>query len=179
MDYRLSFCNGRSIGWSSCGARSARLLAKIAACCGWESFAGGVPAEAGAFLHDGAPPGDVPSPALWPQLFHGLFRVVRPGNAELHFYLERDPETPRELLFFRRSISFLPLARLLAGDDAALVHGAVASKGNRGILICGASGAGKSTSIRRLPDAEWEKHCDDALLLIFSPISPPIRTRCC
>ena len=49
-----------------------------------------------------------------------------------------------------------------------LVHGALAARDGRGVILAGRSGAGKSTASGRLP-APWRSFCDDTTLVVRSP----------
>jgi len=57
------------------------------------------------------------------------------------------------------------MAHCSASRGAILMHGALASWKGTGVLLCGASGSGKTTASKRLP-SPWQSLSDDATLLV-------------
>ncbi|MFO7685071.1 MAG: SynChlorMet cassette protein ScmC [Desulfobacterales bacterium] len=57
------------------------------------------------------------------------------------------------------------MADCSASRGGVLLHGALASWKSKGVLLCGASGSGKTTASNRLP-SPWRSLSDDATLLV-------------
>jgi len=66
--------------------------------------------------------------------------------------------------FMWRRLFYLALLPLTAHCDCSVVHGILAEKAGRGVVISGPSGIGKSTAARRLPEGGWNVLADDCLL---------------
>ena len=60
-----------------------------------------------------------------------------------------------------------PIYREIIFYGGQLIHGALIERNGQGVLLAGASGAGKSTSCRRLPD-NWIVLSDDELLMLLN-----------
>jgi len=88
-----------------------------------------------------APPGAEQAPAC----------VLRPSRQE-------------DALFCHFLDVSLALARDMRDQGAMLVHGALAERGGKGVLLCAPGGVGKTTASRRLPPP-WVSLCDDTTLL--------------
>ncbi len=162
MSYSLRLCNGYRVEWEAHGPVSSALLREIARIAGWKRETAGIAIVAS--VCDGAPPPGTDCFSIWPQGFEGKFLLCRPNDREFRFYLDLPDLSPRQLLFFSRAVTLLPLIPMLVPGDAVLCHGALATFGGRGFLLCGQSGIGKSTAIGGLPES-WRGHCDDSLLL--------------
>ncbi len=165
----LTLCNGFRIRWEAVDSNTEERLDETARICGWETTTDRTePAHVRAILHGESAPEELSAQRPWATRLGDVLQIVRPDDREIHFYLPPTQYKPQQLLFLRRLLSFLPLAGAIAQGDAALVHGTLVTRRSDGcgILLSGDSGAGKSTSYRRLPEEEWEKHCDDASLLV-------------
>jgi SynChlorMet cassette protein ScmC len=66
--------------------------------------------------------------------------------------------------FHHRHVA-LAIARDAERRGGVLFHGALAARGNQGVILAGPSGIGKSTASRRLPPP-WTSLCDDATLVV-------------
>ncbi len=162
IKFTLPLCNECRMEWEGHGPVSSALLDEIARIAGWK------PEAAGSAVHtvvsDGMPPSGLDGFPIWPRLFGGKFLLCRSGDREFRFYLDLRELSPQQLLFFSRAVTLLPLLPALSTGDAVLCHSALATFGERGFLLCGESGIGKSTAMAGLP-ASWRAHCDDSLLL--------------
>jgi hypothetical protein len=70
---------------------------------------------------------------------------------------------------FINAFRIAQLIGLIAEEDGGiLIHGALAEKDGRGIVLAGPSGAGKSTASKRLP-VSWNSLSDDTVLIVKRP----------
>ena len=101
---------------------------------------------------------------------HGMrvdFAGIAERGAETAFFdgavADKDLETIRWRAV--RKLLFLGLVpRMLAGE-CSMVHGALMARHGRGVLLCGPSGIGKSTTARRMAEEGFEVLADDCFLL--------------
>jgi hypothetical protein len=64
-----------------------------------------------------------------------------------------------------RKLLFLGLVPRMLKLDCSMVHGALMAKNGRGVLLCGPSGMGKSTTAGRMKTEGFEVLADDCFLL--------------
>ncbi len=84
---------------------------------------------------------------------------------------------------WRRSFFFALLSAMMRGAKVLPVHGAILVTPRGGIMLCGESGVGKSTTVRRWHECGNEAPADDLLLLQYgkeglSVLPLPTWSRC-
>lgn len=73
---------------------------------------------------------------------------------------------PGESEFYQHATEVsMAILRRLHGHRAMFLHGALAERDGRGIVLAAAGGTGKSTASRRLP-SPWKSLCDDTTLIV-------------
>ena len=77
--------------------------------------------------------------------------------------------SPEELELIRwrgvRKLLFLGLVPRMMARDCSMMHGALMARDGRGVLLCGPSGIGKSTTAGRMQAEGFEVLADDCFLL--------------
>ena len=101
---------------------------------------------------------------------HGMridFTRAAEGGAETAFYDGAVPEEDLEVVRWRgvRKLLFLGLVPRMMSRECSMVHGALMERSGRGVLLCGPSGIGKSTTARRMADEGFNVLADDCFLL--------------
>ena len=101
---------------------------------------------------------------------HGMridFARVAEGGAEAVFSDDGAAGEDLEVVRWRgvRKLLFLGLVPRMLARECSMVHGALMERNGRGVLLCGPSGIGKSTTARRMADEGFDVHADDCFLL--------------
>ena len=101
---------------------------------------------------------------------HGMrvdFTNAADGGAEAAFSDDTKSEEDPEIIRWRgvRKLLFLGLVPGMLNGEFSMVHGALMSKNGRGVLLCGPSGIGKSTTAERMAAEGFEVLADDCFLL--------------
>ena len=101
---------------------------------------------------------------------HGMridFTQAAERGAETAFFDGAVPEDELEATRWRgvRKLLFLGLVPRMLRRECAMVHGALMEKDGRGVLLCGPSGIGKSTTARRMAAEGFDILADDCFLL--------------
>lgn len=88
-------------------------------------------------------------------------------GAEAAFFDGAMPAEELELTRWRgvRKLLFLGLVPPMLNGECSMVHGALMEKNGRGVLLCGPSGIGKSTTAGRMAAEGFEVLADDCFLL--------------
>jgi len=88
-------------------------------------------------------------------------------GAEATFDDEAVPDEELDVTRWRgvRKLLFLGLVPRMLSRECSMVHGALMERNGRGILLCGPSGIGKSTTARRMADEGFRVLADDCFLL--------------
>ena len=113
------------------------------------------------------------------QLPPAVCRIQKWVNADMYFLPEKmtffmvpDPEkwgTDEFLVhLWQMSLEAAVVSAAFRGEDLLLIHGALLDTACGGILLCGQSGMGKSTSSRRWREAGGTVFADDMILLEFA-----------
>jgi len=101
---------------------------------------------------------------------HGMridFTRAADCGAEVMFSDDGVPAKALEVVRWRgvRKLLFLGLVPRMLARECSMVHGALMEKNGRGVLLCGPSGIGKSTTARRMADEGFDVLADDCFLL--------------
>ena len=101
---------------------------------------------------------------------HGMrvdFTEAAGRGAEVAFSDGATAPEEREVTRWRgvRKLLFLGFVPRMLTLDCSMVHGALMARGGRGVLLCGPSGMGKSTTARRMTAEGFEVLADDCFLL--------------
>ena len=88
-------------------------------------------------------------------------------GAEAAFDDDAVPEAELDVTRWRgvRKLLFLGLVPRMLSRECSMVHGALMERDGRGMLLCGPSGIGKSTTARRMADEGFSVLADDCFLL--------------
>ena len=88
-------------------------------------------------------------------------------GAETAFFDGAEPEEELMLTCWRgvRKLLFLGLVPPMLNGECSMVHGALMERDGRGVLLCGPSGIGKSTTAGRMAAEGFDVLADDCFLL--------------
>lgn len=97
--------------------------------------------------------------------------IYDPGLRQFRLYFLRDnlPQTELyKLYLWQLSVLGGCIASMLRGNPVMLMHCAMLERDGEGLLLCGESGMGKSTSSRRWREAGGTAIADDKILVEFT-----------
>lgn len=111
----------------------------------------------------------------------GLYPMFASGTVDAFYDAERRQcrlyvKTPERLhrnrlavFIWQMSVAGAAVASVMRGNKAHLMHCSMLEKSGRALLLCGESGIGKSTSVRRYKAAGGTAIADDMVLLEHAP----------
>jgi hypothetical protein len=114
---------------------------------------------------------------LWGDFESDILRLTDGASVSITNHAGRQarvfvqPETLADIPFAGRTFLLLPLLELLRTFKFFYVHGALLRKEDRGLLLLGRGGSGKSTLSAALLTAGWKLVGDDNLLFHLGPES--------